>query len=580
MPILGNFIDIFGSYDFAARTALVLSLAAMAIYVLLNAGIFAVPQVGLMAVGAYSATILSLDAHWPFGLAVVAGAVAGMLAGLVLAALLGHLNGIYLAIATIAFSEVISAAVLNIPLTGAAQGRVGIPRETTDLWIVAAVALSALVLWRIDRSRHGLAIVAMREDTMMARHQAINPFNYRLFLFGLAGFLSGLSGGLFAHLTGTIEPGFFNFGLLTQLIAAVVIGGMIYVAGPLVGMAVIFSLPLIVVSLGEYQTLVNGAIIMLVVAFVPHGLIGFASDVFQRRKALPIGDEKASPAETSAAPDAPVRRDRSTPNEQSSPILDLSNINVQFGGIKALQDVSISCAPGELLGVIGPNGSGKTTLLNVISGVYKPTSGKGSLLGSSLNEVWGRPHLISRKGVSRTFQTIRLVDSYSVSDNVLVGLHGLDHETLATGSEGKTAKDRSAAVAQILRTYGLESLAHVKAGELSYGTRRRVEIARAVASRPRLLLLDEPTAGMNPHERREVFDMIANLLTQDLAIIIVEHDVASMGQYCDRLVVLDFGRVLASGDPATVLRQEDVINAYVGGGAKRAPAGGPRAVQA
>lgn len=564
-----QFLDLFGVYAFAARSALVLSLVAMAIYALLNAGIFALPQTGLLAVGAYTGTILSLDAHVSFGLAVAGGALAGMLAGVVLAALLGRLNGIYLAIATIAFSEVISAAVLNIPLTGAAQGRVGIPRASSDAAIVGAVVLAVLVLWALHRSRFGMAIVAMREDALMARHQGIDVFAYRVGLFAVAGFLCGLAGALNVHLTGFVEPGFFNFGLLSHLLAAVVMGGMIYVAGPLVGTALLFTLSQAVTVVGEYQALANGAIIMLVVAFAPYGLIGLLADWLHRRRNSRVA-RIAGSADTGSglakvpavAIDRAARRTERVGTRES--VIDLTDIAVSFGGIRALQGVSLNCARGELLGVIGPNGSGKTTLLNVVSGVYEPSAGSGTLLGRSLTALWGSPHKLARAGVARTFQTIRLVDAHSVSDNVMIGLHGLGEGN--DPSMGASATNsRSAEVARVLREHGLEHLADVRAGELSYGVRRRVEIARAVASRPKLLLLDEPTAGMDPQERAEVFNRIAALLAQGIAIIVVEHDVAMMGQYCDRLVVLDFGLVIAVGEPASVLQHEAVIKAYVGG---------------
>jgi branched-chain amino acid transport system permease protein len=565
--VAAQFLDLFGVYAFAARSALVLSLVAMAIYALLNAGIFALPQTGLLAVGAYTGTILSLDAHVSFGLAVLGGALAGMLAGVVLAALLGRLNGIYLAIATLAFSEAISAAVLNIPLTGAAQGRVGIPRASTDVAIVAAVVIAALGLWALHRSRFGLAIVAMREDALMARHQGIDVFTYRVGLFAIAGLLCGLAGALNVHLTGFVEPGFFSFGLLAHLLAAVVMGGMIYVAGPLVGTALLFTLNQVVTVVGEYQGLANGVIIMLVVAFAPFGLIGVVADGFHRRRARraePVaGETDAGSGVASAPADASDRAARAAKGIGArEAVIELEGIAVSFGGIRALQGVSLTCARGELLGVIGPNGSGKTTLLNVVSGVYRPSEGSGTLLGSSLAGLWGSPHKLARAGVARTFQTIRLVDAHSVRDNIMIGLHGLGEGSDPASS---ATKSRSAEVARLMREHGLEHLADVRTGELSYGVRRRVEIARAVASRPKLLLLDEPTAGMDPQERAEVFQLIAALLAQGIAIIVVEHDVAMMSQYCDRLVVLDFGLVIAEGEPATVLQQEAVIKAYVGG---------------
>ncbi len=571
MEISAQFLEIFGVYAFAARSALVLSLVAMAIYVVLNAGIFALPHTGLLAVGAYTGTILSLDAQLTFAVAVSGGAMAGMLFGLLLAALLGRLNGIYLAIATLAFSEAIGAAVLNIPLTGAAQGRVGIPRSSTDFAIVGSVILALALLWALRRSRFGLSIIAMREDALMARHQGIDVFAYRVGLMGLAGLLCGLAGALNVHLTGFVEPGFFSFGLLAHMLAAVVMGGMIYVGGALLGTAVLSTLSQAVTVVGEYQGIANGVIIMAVVAFAPYGLIGVVSDLMGRRKASaqaarPDGagpDRNSQPmAGELTAFDRQARH--MLPTQGRETVIELSNISINFGGVQALQNVSLDCSSGELLGIIGPNGSGKTTLLNVISGVYRPSGGSGALRGRPIGDLFGSPHRMARAGVARTFQTIRLVDDHSVRDNVAIGLHGA-----GVGSDEQggvpTGKSRTSEVDRVLREHGLEHLADVHAGELSYGLRRRVEIARAVASRPRLLLLDEPTAGMDPQERADVFARIAALLSEGMGIIVVEHDVAMMSQYCDRLIVLDFGQVIASGEPTIVLQQEAVISAYVGG---------------
>ncbi|MEY4284668.1 MAG: ATP-binding cassette domain-containing protein [Betaproteobacteria bacterium] len=573
MELSAQILEIFGVYAFAARSALVLSLVAMAIYVLLNAGIFALPHMGLLAVGAYTATILSLDAHVSFALAVLGGAMAGMFFGLLLAALLGRLNGIYLAIATLAFSEAISAAVLNIPLTGAAQGRVGIPRSSSDLAIVGSVVLAMALLLAVRRSRLGLSIVAMREDALMARHQGIDVFAYRIGLMALAGLLCGLAGALNVHVTGFVEPGFFNFGLLAHMLATVVVGGMIYVGGALLGTIVMSTLSQLVTVVGEYQGIVNGLIIMTVVAFAPYGLIGVVSDVIRRRH---VFDGSSTPNESDASfLGAPAANDetslkthdrkyrQSLSAHGGEPVIELTNISMSFGGIHALQGVSLTCSSGELLGVIGPNGSGKTTLLNVISGAYDPTGGSGVLNGRPMKDLFGSPHRMARAGISRTFQTIRLVDDLSVRDNIAIGLHSMDEGVPVPAIPAMSRRDNE--VERLLHEHGIAHLADVSAGELSYGLRRRVEIARAVASSPKLLLLDEPTAGMDPQERADVFARIAALLFKGMGIIVVEHDVAMMSQYCDRLVVLDFGLVIASGDPDGVLREEAVISAYVGG---------------
>jgi branched-chain amino acid transport system permease protein len=569
-----EFIGVFGQYDFAIRDAIVLCLVALAVYVLLNAGIFAVPQVGLMAIGSYTSAMVSLYAGMPFAVALVCGGLAGMVCGLILAVLLGRLNGIYLAIATIAFSEVVAAAILIIPGTGGSQGLVAIPRDANDFFIAGTLAMAVAAILLINRSRFGLAIVAMREDRLMASHQGINIFAYRVSLFGLAGLLSGLAGGLSVHMSGFVEPGQFSFDLLTQLISMVVLGGMTYVMGPLIGAIIILGLPHLYTGLNDYQVMLNGLLIVLVISFAPKGMIGAAVGWLRKRgNAAQTGRAVASGStEVSSVPDlndpliagtGPLGGSMS-PRETlaSEPAVSVTDINVSFGGNRALRDAAIEVHEGELLGLIGPNGSGKTTMLNVISGIYRPDSGSGNLMGEPIARFWGQPHKLSRKGISRTFQTIRLIDDHTVLDNVLIGM---SHSGDRAPAHQDSVAHRYGAARTVLARLGLSEIADVQAGWLPYGVRRKVEIARAVVSDPRVLLLDEPTAGMNAEETSEIFRIIALLRNAGMAVIIVEHDVDMMARYCDRLVVLNFGSVLAAGVPVTVLQNREVVSAYVGG---------------
>jgi len=546
---MDDFLSVFGVYDFAVRDALVLSLVALAIYVLLSAGVFAVPQVGLMAVGAYVSAILSVDYGLAPLLAVLAGSVAAALVGFLLAAILSRLDGIYLAIGSIAFSEVVRVAVLNLPLTGGAQGKVGIPREATDLWICGAVALAAVGLVALRRSRVGLAMAGMRVDTLMTRHQGIDTNRLRTALFGVSGLLAGCAGGLHVHMSGFVDPGQFDFELLTQLLAVVVIGGMTYVAGSFVGAAVIFGLPFTLEAFAEYQVLVNGAIIVAVVAFAPGGLLDVVRRVTSTlRSPGPPPLELAQPVPDHAR-ETPARR------AKGEAVLHAEGVRVTFGGVHAVDDVSVEVAAGEILGVIGPNGSGKTTLLNALSGAYRPSAGRGTVAGIRLDRLWGRPDRLARAGIARTFQTIRLMESASAATNVALGVPRAD------------AARRNTLARELLDQLGLGSVARRPVTSLSYGLRREVEIARALARRPKLLLLDEPTAGMTPVERESVFRVVARARDEGMAIVLVEHDVAMMRRFCDRLVVLDFGRVLAQGEPDEVLSSKEVIDAYIGSGA-------------
>lgn len=550
-----DFLNIFGVYDFAVRDALALILVALATYVLLSAGIFAVPQVGLMAVGAYVSVYVSLDLGYPFPVSLAGGAIAATAVGIVLAGLLARLSGIYLAIASIAFNAVVAVAVLNIPGSGGAQGRVGIPLAANDAYLTATLGVSILALIAAKRSRIGLAMAAMRENQLMAKHQGINVFAFRCGLFAASGLLSGLGGALSVHKSGFIQPGQFSFALLTQILATVVIGGMTYVSGSMVGALIVFGLPQTLRGFAEYQNIANGVAIIIIISFAPVGLIGLVDSLRHRRKGLlvesSLPDDTGSEDLSSVAAQASLPR-ASTPrvHERGAVSAQFASISKFFGGVQALKTVSAQVHEREILGIIGPNGSGKTTLLNVMSGVYPPTGGEGRLLGLPMRALWGKPHRISAVGLARTFQTIRLIDDKSVADNIRVGL--------ARGNRS---------VPTILREHGLESVSDTLAGELPYGVRRRVEIARAAARQPRVLLLDEPTAGMNSAERLEVFETVVQLRDAGMAVVIVEHDVEMMAAFCDRLIVLNFGEVIADGRSADVLANAEVIGAYVGSGA-------------
>ncbi len=568
-----DFLSVFGAYDFAFRDALTLSLVALSIHVLLRAGVFAVPQVGFMAVGAYTAAVLAVDRNWPFPLTLVCGCVAGAVVAAVLAWLLQRLNGIYLSIASIAFSEVIRVTVLNTPFTGEAQGLVGIPRDATDGWLVGVVAVAVAVLWWVERSRLGLAMLALRADPLMAAHQRIDVRRTRILLFAISGALAAAAGALQVHTTGFADPGEYDFDLLTQLLAAAVIGGMTYLGGSFVGAVVVFGLPLVLGAFDKYQILVNGALIVLVVAFAPNGLLGLAGRLWRRRRrpaALPAREPAEVVSEPtfskSAAPSArSAAQSRASRPTDAPVVLTARDLRMAFGGVTALDGVGLTVRSGEVLGIIGPNGSGKTTLLNVLSGAYVPLSGEGAVNGTALAPLWGRPHRIAAAGVARTFQTIRLVDDATVRVNIEIGARRGEH---GTGHRKASTADQREQVDKLLVENDLAQVAEQRAGDLPYGLRRRVEFARALAGRPRVLLLDEPTAGMNAAEREDVSRTMAAARDAGLAVVLVEHDVAMMRTFCDRLLVLDFGRPIADGDPDAVLDNEEVLRAYLGSRAR------------
>ena len=250
------------------------------------------------------------------------------------------------------------------------------------------------------------------------------------------------------------------------------------------------------------------------------------------------------------------------------PLLKTSGLGIQFGGLKAVDEFNFEIGEGQLFGLIGPNGAGKTTIFNLLTGVYKPTSGKILLDGVSLNKK--SPTQITQMGIARTFQNIRLFKEMSVIDNVKVGLHHSHEYSLLSSIlhlpsyfKGEEKMDQKAR--ELLAVFGLEEFADVKASNLPYGKQRQLEIARALATSPKLLLLDEPAAGMNPTETAELMETIALIRNKfDISILLIEHDMKLVMGICEKICVLNFGTVLAFGSPDEIRNNPEVVAAYLG----------------
>ncbi|MGW8813038.1 branched-chain amino acid ABC transporter ATP-binding protein/permease [Gordonia terrae] len=582
-----DFLSNFGAYDFLIRDTLVLILVGASIYILFNAGFFAVPQIGFMAIGAYTSALVTLHAELPLVLSLVCAVFMGSVFGAVLGLVLARLNGVYLAIATVGFSEMVRVTLRNAEITGGPSGLVGVERSLTDVHLIGIVVVVFAVLALAVRTRHGRAMSAIREDSLMAAHQGVNTRWYRLALFIASGALAGLAGGMQVHLTGFVEPSMFSFELLSDVLAAVVVGGITVVAGPIVGGALMFGLAEGLRDLQEYRHLINGALIVLIVAFVPSGVYLLVKNgllsAATRLGFVGQSDSVTPPdsnVEDLAAGAARIDRLESVgravagpdPDRSGEPVLEVDDLVKTFGGVKAVRGVSLDVKPGEVLGIIGPNGSGKTTVLNLLSGVYVPDSGDGYLANQPLRRMWGRPSRIMRAGLSRTFQNIRLIDGVSVAENVRIGAYveAADDDTLTRlgldflRAGGRRDARSEAAVTDAMERVGIADIAETDVASLPYGLKRKVEIARGLVARPKVLLLDEPTAGMSPEERDEIFDVVQSIRADGTSVVVVEHDVGSMTRHCDRLVVLNFGEVLAFGPALDVIKEEAVIDAYIG----------------
>lgn len=253
---------------------------------------------------------------------------------------------------------------------------------------------------------------------------------------------------------------------------------------------------------------------------------------------------------------------------ENTPMLEVTNLSIQFGGLRAVDDLNLTINKGELYGLIGPNGAGKTTAFNLLTGVYKPSEGIIKLDGE---DITAKSTIeINKAGIARTFQNIRLFKDLSVLDNVKVGLHNLYEYSTLEGilrlpKYRKVEKEMDEKALSLLKVFDLDGSANLKASQLPYGKQRKLEIARALATNPKLLLLDEPAAGMNPNETKELMDTISFIRKEfGMTILLIEHDMKLVSGICERLTVLNFGRVLAEGNTSDVLNNPEVITAYLG----------------
>ncbi|MDC5698785.1 branched-chain amino acid ABC transporter ATP-binding protein/permease [Intrasporangium calvum] len=534
---------------------------AYSFYAVLVAGQLSLGQAGFASLAAFTAASLTpkpseIGEIPALLLAIVIGMAVGSAAAVVLGLPTMHLRGVFLAIATLAFAEAVRILILNQEWTGGAQG-MSVPKVLTPgiAWVV--LALVAYWFARMGRSRYGRALEAIREDELAARAMGIDVGRHRLMAFVTAGAVAGLYGVLWAYYVRLIAPEDFGFTAAIDGLVTAVVGGSTMFVGPLLGSGFQTLIPEIQRALGVeagwIRPFVASALLLVIILFLPGGL----ASLVRRRVRLP---KKHSPTGERAL------RTRVHPG-RGEVVASLEGLSKEYGGVHAVEKVDLELRSGEVVGLIGPNGAGKTTLVNMISGLLHPTSGHATVLGTKVGRV--PVHRVAQAGVSRTFQHSKLFNRLSALENVLVGGHLVSRPTFLRRLLWlpSARRDELAALdhaARCLERVGLTDLASSRASSLSYGDQRRLEIARALASDPSLLILDEPAAGMNHVEANRLSDLIGSLAADGLTILLIEHNVGMVLSTCDRIVVLNFGKVIASGTPDEVAANPTVIEAYLG----------------
>ena len=505
-----------------------------------------------------------------------------------------RLKGDYLAIVTLGFGEIVPIVARNIPsVTNGAMGLNGVaaPRffgfdfgiDATPYYYVGVAIVAFLIFTsqRLKDSRIGRAWMAIREDEVAATAMGVDRVRYKLLAFAIGAAFAGATGTFYVAKLQTATPEMFMFPVSVMILVMVVFGGIGSVWGVVVGALLLQILQswfledlsgwlhalgrlvgvdwLQRVELASSIELIFGLILVLMMLYRRQGLI----PATRRTPTLSLDEQTVQPARSGFT-------DRAVTDHGSRlPLLEITDLTVRFGGLVALQSVELSVPSHSVVAVIGPNGSGKSTLFNAVTGLVAADRGNIRFGEEGIHRL--RPHQVLERGIARTFQNIRLFPNLTVLENVIIGMHA----RLATGpvgavlrlpaTRGEEAAARERAL-QILALFGNRLLprADHPAASLSYANRRRTEIARALAAQPKLLMLDEPTAGMNPAETLELADQIKSLKRQGLTILLIEHKLDVVAMLADKVVVLDHGEKIAEGTPAAVRRDEEVIRAYLG----------------
>ena len=512
-------------------------------------------QAAFFGLGAYAVGLGQIDYGLNFWACLLIGT--GIAAGF--GALLGastlRLGGHYLAMVTISFQQIVTLVLINwIPVTKGPDGVRAIPRpgfladgSTYLAFCIAMLAGLAFLVWRLRDTRLGRAMRAVRDNELAAGVAGIDVYRTKVTAFALSAILGGIGGGLFAGGFSYVSPDQFSFAESVVFLTMVLLGGVASPIGAVIGTGLLILIPewlRFLKSIPGLYLAIYGAAVILIVVFMPDGIWGFLRGRLDKlkRAVLPVRSGEALQL--------------SGGGQGADTVLEVRGLSKHFGGLKAVDEVDLTIKRGGVHALIGPNGSGKTTTLNVLSGLYKATAGSIVLNGRDVTDL--PPHARTAAGLGRTFQNIRLWRSMTALENVMVGA---ERPGSPAGNDPAALMARARAALAFVE---LEDRADEVVASFSYGHQRAVEIARALAGDPVLLLLDEPGAGLNSSEKVELRNLLKRISARGLTILIIDHDMTLVSEVAQHITVLNFGRRIADGYSADVLKHPDVIAAYLG----------------
>ncbi|MFC4587053.1 branched-chain amino acid ABC transporter ATP-binding protein/permease [Sphaerisporangium corydalis] len=526
-------------------------------------------QIAFFGIGAYACAILTTRAGLGFWVAAALAVLVAVAVGLVVAIPALRVQSHYLGIVTLGLALAFINWITNTPEAGGSEGisdlpvppMFGIDLTSEHLFyyleiVVFAIGLAFALF--VVASPLGRRMRAMRDDSLAAGALGADIPLLRVTAFVLSGLYGGLAGVLYAGLIRYVAPETFSVANMFLLLAMVIIGGRQSILGCVAGAVALSLLREVLADFSVYAQLGYGTVVVLMVVFAPTGLAGLPR-LLRARLSRHRSGERAELR--------PFTPDDPAPVQGGGDMLEVRGVSMRFKGLRALEEVSLTVPAGQIRGVVGPNGSGKTTLFNIVSGFYVATAGRVLLEGDDVGGV--APYRLARRGVARTFQNLRLFGDLTVRENLLVAL---DHTRTAwtwryvalphaVVRHDRALRDQAA---RLLDRYGLTAFADAQPRSLPYGIQRRIEIARAMALSPRLLLLDEPAAGLNGEEVLRLAEMVRSLRASGVTIVIIEHNMGLVMSLCDQVTVLSGGRVIADGLPGEVAVLPEVVEAYLG----------------